>query len=738
MADVITRLKVESSEYESKIQRAAKGIQHLEETTRRAGKTMSDVSGDELKFVQQLGKMETVSSDARGKIAELTKAFTNLSVQYKNLTEEEKKSPFGKAMSQSLDQLQTRIKEGKSELSSIDGQLTNTGDAFKQLANKIGIPAELFTKLGFSLAAASAAAKIATDAFRQNDQLMDEWGRTMESASSLYDGFLTALNTGDFSSFFQNIQNIVNAARAAYDALDELGTFNAFNQINVQKAQTGFTEAITSFREGKGSVGNVQSAADALKKELGDRMDREKDVYLKAISDLAETKTVDPDMLQKALSGTYGDYQTLKATPLTGTKTIYHAGAPGTAGYATQVAVPANEIEKLAQVLQQLDDKELEHIQSLGAQAERTATEIAQIDKQVARVLGQKGVTPGTNANGDDPVAGSIKAQEAEVARLTELWKNATDEFRDGYKAELDDAKRILDQMVNKTEQMPQELTPTMNGPERTPLEQMQQSIRIQQADAAAMLDENTLKTLMGVALQNGIDGLDLDFSHIMDDMREGFDIPPETWQALEDKINEQLAALNLDPIKLDVNTGALATATGDAKNMASSWAAAAHAVSAVGSAMQMIDDPTAKIAGIVAEAIANVAAGLGQMLAMPQSTAQSWGWIALAISGTATMISTIAAIKSATAGSYAQGGIIPGNSFSGDKLTANVNSGELILNRAQQDTIAAQLQGGGNGGGVITGTVTGSTIYLALANFAKQNNKLAGSTTGSLVLKIE
>jgi hypothetical protein len=109
-----------------------------------------------------------------------------------------------------------------------------------------------------------------------------------------------------------------------------------------------------------------------------------------------------------------------------------------------------------------------------------------------------------------------------------------------------------------------------------------------------------------------------------------------------------------------------------------------------------------------------------------------------LAVAAIAAVLgSTIAAIsRSKSAGHFATGGIVPGNDYS-DSTPVFVSSGELILNKAQQNAIAGQLQGGGNGGGVITGTVTGSTIYLALANFAKQNNKLAAGN-GGLMLKIE
>ena len=139
---------------------------------------------------------------------------------------------------------------------------------------------------------------------------------------------------------------------------------------------------------------------------------------------------------------------------------------------------------------------------------------------------------------------------------------------------------------------------------------------------------------------------------------------------------------------------------------------------------MQQIEDPAAKVAGTIAQAIATIALTFAKSL---EGTFTPWDWIAAAAAGTATMISTIAAIKSATAGSYEQGGIVPGNSYTGDNLTANVNSGELILSRAQQSNIASQLQQSDrndSGSGSRLPYVTGDKIVLGINNWAKKSGR--------------
>jgi len=58
-----------------------------------------------------------------------------------------------------------------------------------------------------------------------------------------------------------------------------------------------------------------------------------------------------------------------------------------------------------------------------------------------------------------------------------------------------------------------------------------------------------------------------------------------------------------------------------------------------------------------------------------------------------------VATIRNQSVGSFEQGGFIGGNSFTGDNLSANVNSGEAVLNASQQRNFMRMANGGGGMG---------------------------------------
>ena len=74
--------------------------------------------------------------------------------------------------------------------------------------------------------------------------------------------------------------------------------------------------------------------------------------------------------------------------------------------------------------------------------------------------------------------------------------------------------------------------------------------------------------------------------------------------------------------------------------------------------------------------------------------------------------------------GSFDTGGIVGGTSYRGDRLTANVSSGEMILNRMQQRNLFNTLQGGGAPATATTVGVRGEDIYIALSTYMRRTNK--------------
>ena len=68
--------------------------------------------------------------------------------------------------------------------------------------------------------------------------------------------------------------------------------------------------------------------------------------------------------------------------------------------------------------------------------------------------------------------------------------------------------------------------------------------------------------------------------------------------------------------------------------------------------------------------------------------------------------------------------GVVPGNHFSGDNVPALLNSGEVVLNRAQQGAIAGALQGGGGQTVHVVGKLSGESLFLCAENWAKRTGR--------------
>ena len=216
-------------------------------------------------------------------------------------------------------------------------------------------------------------------------------------------------------------------------------------------------------------------------------------------------------------------------------------------------------------------------------------------------------------------------------------------------------------------------------------------------------IDNRTLNSLMGVARKNNIAYEDVGLTGIKTQINSAdyFDITDDQWQKIEDKFNEKLAELHLDPIKIDFETGTIQQLSTEMKDVNSALEYAAQAVGSVGSALAGLEDPAAKVLGLIAQGIASVVAGMGMAIAQKGKELEPWSWIAFAASATATMIATVAAIKSATAEYHAGGDFVgKGSRFNtmmrpigSDTIPAMLSPGELILNKSQQSNLASNIK---------------------------------------------
>lgn len=142
MADTLLRLKVDSKEYDDKLKRATEGIQRYVQKCREVGGTLEHVDQGVEEFVRGLGQMETVAQGGTQGLREMTRSITDLTIQYRSLTDEEKQSPFGQAMAASLQQLTQRAATVRDAMTDVNNAINRSASdtrVFDQIAGSVGL-----------------------------------------------------------------------------------------------------------------------------------------------------------------------------------------------------------------------------------------------------------------------------------------------------------------------------------------------------------------------------------------------------------------------------------------------------------------------------------------------------------------------------------------------------------------------------------------------------------------------
>ena len=717
MADVITRLKLESGEYDSKIKRAVTGLQQMESECRKVGGTLAVLEKDQLDYVKSLGQMQTVANNTRGKLNELTQAYTELSVQYKRLTDEEKNGDFGKALSSSLDQLKTRINDTKSQLKDIDKELGNTKQSedgaksgLEGLTSALGINVKSLAGWGAALAAGKVALDVAKDAFFQSESNIDDWGRAVQASEAAYNVFLQTLNTGNWSDFFQNLNTAINGARDLYDALDRLGSIKSNNQAAIAIVQQ-------------------QIAQLRLAKQQGQNVDAQ---LKKATETLANLQKQSVDAGKNA--GRMMAAETIKNR--------FNAQGGNLAGSSANAIV--ERIMKNGQAEFDRQKKILDDLTKKGTGTRDYGT------YKVQNVFDINNLTK--EQQKQYKLAKAITEGETEIQKGIATYAQAVQEGTSNAREEFKGNRYALQGTTGKNKKVTIVAGPDLDklfpeygstGGSLSRGERLMQSIQGDLAYSKMAADQEALKNIMTLAMKEGLNTSDIDANDLLERIFNGEDIPTDFWDGLMERLNEALSEMGKSGYDLD-ESGKLierktpeeratrrqdATIVKQLDKFNGDFSKMTGGVSSIVSGIQSMGVEIPKeiqnVIGVLS-GVSSILSGITTLLALIQIDTKT----------TAAASVTDAIIPFAGGGivGRAASGMLVGTHMSGDNLRMpvmggsggfiGVNDGEIILNKAQQGNLVSQLEGGGIGNLHLDTIISGEDIRVVLKNNGRRTGR--------------
>ena len=780
MADSILRLRVEDKEYNASLKQARQGLLALQQALQQSGATFQNVDKATVEYARGLGRMETVAKTAKGRIGEMTSAFTDLSVQYRHLTEEEKQSPFGQALSESLSQLSGRVRQAKDELADITQELNNLGDAAEDVATETsGSLSDMISVFGGNMM--TKGAELAANAIRAlGDEIVSTSKQAMEM-SVQSEGIRMAFERLNRPGLLDNLREathgtvsdlqLMQAAVRFEDfklPLDELGTMLAFAQQKAKDTGQSVDYLVDSIVNGLGrqstqildnlglsqaevkertketgdmtvAVGQIireqmQAAGDyvetasdrALKAnaeyenslvELGDRMREtfnigsmdEVNMYLK--NELVQTMLFTVDVIGRAkdaihsLTGPMEDalvkmdeigknngfvnfmnkvISTLG--PLINVRSLLHdinslvggssGGGGGVGGYMRRMSGYIGDARS-----QGNGDKYT--VVSRGGKvvsATHTGADGSVIDytgRYATPATG--GGRGGRGGRGGGGGRGTVTPKEEKI----------------DLKSLFPDEGEIHDAAVSYAEQIRSSISEAM-------------------AASATSADENAFRNFMQVAIENGMTDLSIDWETLGMQIFSELGIPDEKWEEIQNEFNEKLAAMGKDALQIDTTTG--------------NWKKPKKEKD------EKKDDSIGKDVTQIVGSVNNIVQGISSLgIEVPAGIAKLLGVMQVII-GIISAIQVILAIIGVQSSIpfFAKGGLVkaaggtfvPGTNYSGDRVPALLNSGELVLNRSQQGVLANALSGNAFDNLELTASLNGEDIVFAIDNASRRRGK--------------
>ena len=577
---------------------------------------------------------------------------------------------------------EAKVNKAKKSLNDFENSGKKAGGSLEGFANAMGLSTAKLGVLGLAVTAGSAAVKVATDTFFASESNIDAWGRTVESVKGAYDVFIQSISNGDWSNFLTRLNKAIQGSRDLYDALDRLGSIKANNAAAIALKQRD----IQDLRLRKQNGENVDALLETATAELARLQSQEVEAgmaagvkqMVNALRNSGLDEQISTALAEELLKGGYyafdkyaAQYRELKAKG-TETKTRYGVGGMGGSYSYTESDFNIENLSKQEQDLYKIAAAITERETTLQEGIANYATAVTQGSSALReefrnnRYSQQGGKSGGTG--------GSTKVTGLTDAQIAKNVADATEEMQ-----------RLIDQWIE--------------------LDDRAGSVN----DVLLILNSENSLTEFAEEADEGLDNL---IARMTETQNATKRLTAE-WNAMQAGFRNQA---------INTTIGTVAS-LGDAIG-----GTTGSIIKLIAAQAQQVVQGISTIASMKAQEEAAYAEMTAELGAAAASTMKAHSWIpfvgvAMGIGFVASMVAALMSLPK-----FAGGGLVGGTSYSGDTQLASVNSGELILNKAQQNSLANELQSGNTQPLRLSARMSGTDILFAI------NNALASEGKGQLI----
>ena len=688
MADVITRFKLETTQFDSKLRDMAKGLQAYGNQIDTAGKDFTNFSQKAIEAARSLGTIASGATNTKDKLRDLVGAYNDVAKTYNKLNELQRQTDFGKNMAASLEQLQVRIRETKQELYSGSG-----GDGLFG-GGKLGGMLQVFggnlmTKAAD--AAMSFAAGIAECAKQGIELAKQGEGVYLAFQRLNQPGLLDNLRQATHGTV-TNLE-LMKAAVKFNDfklPLEELGTMLAFAQQKAKDTGQSVDYMVDSIVTGLGRkslmiLDNLGLSAAEIKERMAETGDMTKAVgeiireqmqnagdYVETAADRATSANVELTNAMTELGNTLLPLQEAGESVFTGIQIaalqLLNDGVKPMVPVLVDIRDAVSDISKVSGTAKSTVIPLFQGITGAAAESLPVVGKLAMLINII------RGFSGGSGSGDMGASVGALGLPDATINEIPEIQVLGNKPKKKSRGGGGNTSSPSIDDF-NKA------LAKSLKG--SADLKQVQEAL-------------SPYEMMLPEIKKNILDIKDAD-------------------------LGGALAKLGDEKVKKEIED---TTKKLDQQKMA--FQMAGQAAASFGAALAGIEDPSVKAAGTVIQAIANVALGFGSAVAQASSMGP-YAWIAYVAAAMGAMATAISTVHSLTG--YAQGGIVDGNSYSGDNMMFGgdglygLNSGELVLTKAQQGNLASQLSGGAQNLR-LDGVISGENIHIVHNRYLKRTGQ--------------